>query len=354
MEDSKEETSTKEVSKKKKMAMCKEFVKKHKEGIAVGIVAVLLIVLIGIGAYLYQKNTDQKNTEAVKASTEKFIKENLVAPGIDFKINSFVEEGGVYKMGVTVGEKNVGDSYVTKDGKKLFPQAIDLVKKDDAAAQAPTGPAPVTEVSQKTDVPVVELFVMSYCPYGTQMEKGILPVVKTLGAKIKFDIKFVSYVMHGENEFKENMNQYCIQKEEPTKYLGYLACFNKESDSTKCAVSSKISTAKISACVSAIDKQFNLTADFNTKVQDGSYPPFNIQKDLNEKYGVQGSPSLVINGQLVESGRDSASILKTVCSGFTNPPEECSTALSSAIPSPGFGDGTEAASGSAASGASCQ
>ncbi len=352
-ESPKEGVSTQEVSQKKKMATCKAFMKKHKEGIIVGIAIVLLAAVVGVGAYFYQKNTDQKNAEAVKASTEQFIKENLVAPGTDFKIDSFTEEDGIYKMSISVAQQKV-DAYVTKDGKKLFPQAIDLVKRDDAAAQAPTGPAPVTEVTQKTDVPVVELFVMSYCPYGTQMEKGMIPVVQALGSKIKFDIKFVSYVMHGENEFKENMNQYCIQKEEPTKYLGYLACFDKESDSVKCAASSKINTAKIAACISATDKQFGLTEAFNAKAQDGSYPPFNIQKDLNEKYGVQGSPSLVINGQLVESGRDSASILKTVCSGFTNPPKECSATLSSAVPSPGFGDGTEAASGSVASAASCQ
>jgi len=44
-----------------------------------------------------------------------------------------------------------------------------------------------------------------------------------------------------------------------------------------------------------------------------------------------------MNGQLLESGRDSASLLKTICSGFSNQPEECSESLPSVSPTPGFG-----------------
>jgi len=49
---------------------------------------------------------------------------------------------------------------------------------------------------------------MSYCPYGTQIEKGILPVINALGNKIKFSLKFVDYAMHGKKEIDENSRQY--------------------------------------------------------------------------------------------------------------------------------------------------
>ena len=63
----------------------------------------------------------------------------------------------------------------------------------------------------------------------------------------------------------------------------------------------------------------------------------NVLKLLNDKYGIGGSPTLVINGAQANSGRDSVSYLRTICAAFNDAPEACNTELSSAQPSPGFG-----------------
>ena len=55
------------------------------------------------------------------------------------------------------------------------------------------GPPPVVP---KSDRPKVELFVMSYCPYGLQMEKAYLPAWELLKNKADIDLKFVSYSIH--------------------------------------------------------------------------------------------------------------------------------------------------------------
>jgi hypothetical protein len=202
----------------------------------------------------------------------------------------------------------------------------------------------------KSDKPKVELFVMSYCPYGTQIEKGILPVVSALGKKIDFQIKFCDYSMHGEKELKENLTQYCIQKEENNKYADYLTCFLKSGDSTTCLSGAKIDTAKVNSCVSKTDGDYKVMSNFKNNVGfQGDYPGFDVDKTDNTKYNVSGSPTLIINGAEVTSARDSASLLKTVCSAFNNQPSECQASLSSSTPSSGFGDGTTN-SGSAASG----
>ena len=186
---------------------------------------------------------------------------------------------------------------------------------------------------------------------GVQAEKGILPVVQKLGSKINFKVKFVSYTLHGKKEFDENLNQYCIQKEEPSKFNDYLACFAKEGDPAKCASSTKINAVKTASCISATDKQFKLTENFSAS---GQSSPFNIDKELNDKYGVKGSPTLVVNGQVLEAGRDSASLLKTICSGFSNQPAECNSAMSSDTPTPGFGAGTAGAANANTATPSCQ
>lgn len=191
--------------------------------------------------------------------------------------------------------------------------------------------------AEKKDKPVVELFVMSYCPYGTQMEKGMLPVVKELGDKIDFQLKFVNYAMHGEKEVIEQTVQYCIQKEYNEKLVPYLECFLKEGNSEECIAEVELE-GKLEDCIAVADEEFGITEGLENKdAWMGRFPPFNIDAEDNIKYGVRGSPFLVINGVQPQAGRDSASIFKAVCSSFTEAPEECSKELSSAPPSTGFG-----------------
>ena len=312
--------------------------------------AIFLLLLLGSYAYSLQKKGNPQKETAIKENTEKFIKENLIQPGTDFQITEFVKEGDLYKLVASVSGQSI-TAYVSKDGKKFFPSVIDLDKSAENAPAANASQPPVAEAAQKKDIPDVELFVMSYCPYGVQAEKGILPVVQALGSKINFSVKFVDYILHGKKEFDENLNQYCIQKEEPSRFNDYLACFAKESDSVKCAADIILDGAKIASCISTTDKQFKLTESFNA---GGQSAPFSIQTDLNKKYGVKGSPTLVVNGEVLDASRDSASLLKTICSGFTTAPEECNQALSATTPTPSFGAGATPAASASGSAPSCQ
>jgi hypothetical protein len=199
------------------------------------------------------------------------------------------------------------------------------------------------ECMAKTDKPVVEAFVMSYCPYGTQIEKGLIPVANLLKDKIDFSVKFCDYAMHGQKEVNENLLQYCIQKEDKANYLNYLYCFLNASDSTGCLKSAKVNTDKVNACVKSTDAQYKITESYNdqSKWISGSYPPFDVQKDLNTKYGVEGSPTFVLNGVKIDgTGRDPQSLLKAICGTFKTAPAECSETLSGASPSAGFGYST--------------
>ena len=204
---------------------------------------------------------------------------------------------------------------------------------------------------EKKEVPEVELFVMSHCPYGTQTEKGIIPVVELLGDKVDFEVKFCGYAMHGEKELDEQTLQYCVQKEQNDKFLPYLRCFLKEGNTDECKTEVELDEDMLDACIQSTDEEFKITELFNDEStwSSGRYPLFNIHKEENDKYGVRGSPSLALNGVKVESfARDPASLLDTVCIGFEDKPAECDEELGSETPSPGFGFET------AASGASSQ
>lgn len=309
--------------------------KKLVVGLGAGIagVAIIGLVIAVISGGLSIGGLSQK-TAAAKAET--FVNTDLLSGQGGATVKVVGSVGNLYKLQIAYQGRNI-DSYMTKDGKLFFPQVFEMdassVPAASDASQAPVADAP------KSDKPSVELFVMSYCPYGTQIEKGIIPVVQALGSKIDFKLKFVSYTMHGDKENQENLRQYCIDKEQNKKSLGYLTCFLKAADSASCLKSTGIDESKVASCMASSAKQYDITGT-----------NFSVHKADNEKYGVQGSPTLVINGATIQSGRDSATLLKTICGAFNNAPSECSKALSSAAPAPGFGEGTVASGSTAAAG----
>lgn len=177
----------------------------------------------------------------------------------------------------------------------------------------------------KSDKPKVDLFVMSYCPYGTQAEKWILPSVNLLKDKIDFKVKFVNYVMHGKKEIDENTLQYCIQKEEPAKYIEYLTCFLWNWKTDACKAQAKIDENKAKACIAESDKKYSIEENWTDQTKRlGRYPKYLIHDAENIQYGVQGSPTLVINGNQVQPrSRSPKAYLDSICEAFTDKPAEC-------------------------------
>ena len=267
--------------------------------------------------------------------------------------------GTIMKNSAAIGDDaNYFNSYMTTDGKQFFVSGIDidgLLSATATPSTVGTSTPPTATVVPKTAKPTVQLFVMSYCPYGLQIEKGIIPVVKALGSTINFKLEYVSYSMHGNQEMLENLRDVCLAQTVPTKYLDYISCF-ASSDGTagavkKCFKAMKISKAeddKFNTCTKQTDDKFTISKNMKTGTS-GSFPAFNVNKADNDKYGVQGSPTLVINGVQFDAGRDSASLLTAICNAFTTKPAACNKTMSSVSPDPGFGS----SSGNSAGAASC-
>jgi len=252
------------------------------------------------------------------------------AQGLAIELVDVNEVGNFYEVSVLInGQKSVLS--VTKDGEYLA-QLIPL------SALEPQEPEPVEGIV-KSDVPEVELFIMAYCPYGTQAEKGFIPAIKTLGDNIDAKIRFVYYAMHDKLELDEQLKEYCIQEEQSDKFLDYLGCFLEDGDSDRCLVEVGIDKDKLDLCVLKTDSEFKVTEKYNDESTwlSGRFPLFDIHKDLNEAYDIGGSPTLVINGNVVSSGRDPASYLDVICQAFNEAPEECGEELLDTTYSPGFG-----------------
>ena len=283
---------------------------------------ILALVVIGMISYPLFSGVGKSTIETKGLD---FFNNELTQGGAT--LNSVVVESGLYRMNINYNGQ-VLPVYFTKDG-KFVAQGNELVSLTASADTPSTNTAqkkPATQDVPKSDKPKVELFVMSYCPFGTQAEKGILPVFSALGNKIDGNIRFVHYTMHGEKEDTENFRQICIREEQGTKFNAYLQCtLNSTStsapaDPAACMTKLGIDSAKVASCITG------KAADY-----------YAVDSQLSKQYGVQGSPTLVINGVEVSSARSPAALLATICSAFNNAPAECSQQLSSSNPSAGFG-----------------
>lgn len=303
--------------------------------VATVVLAVVLLIVV---------SSSSLNKISSKKAGQKLI-DFANSQGVDLEVLSVKSSGDMYEISANI-EGQVGSFYISKDGKYFIPSVIDL---SDTSTVAGGSQQQAPQDVPKSDKPKVELFVMSYCPYGTQMEKAMLPAVGVLGDKIDFKVRWVDYIMHGEQERDENLLQYCIEKEQNSKYLPYLQCFLGNADSAGCQKDVGIASGSLDACITATDKEYGIMASWNDRSSwlSGQFAQFNIDRDDNNKYGVQGSPTLVVNGVQASSGRSPAAVLALLCNAFNEAPEECNTSLPTDQASPGFGYGTTPADAAA-------
>jgi len=236
------------------------------------------------------------------------------------EITDISSEKGLYKISFDYqGQPYPVSFYLTKDGSIIG--TMSEVKVDSSQTDTSASQTQPTEIP-KSDKPVVELFVMTHCPYGTQAEKGFIPAILELGDKIDAKIEFVHYFLH-EPEKTETPIQVCIREEQEEKFLPYLKCFLEDGDSDRCLSETGVNSAKLNICLEEKADEYYAT-----------------DSELSEIYGVRGSPTLVINGVQSNAGRSAQAYLDGICDAFNDAPEECSLSLDSDNPSPGFGYGT--------------
>ena len=349
------------------------YVKNNTNTVLVGVAIVAIVITAGLIFVnsnhgfalptLFGKSDQQIGKDAVN-----YINNNQLSttPATLVKVG---EASGLVKVTIKIGTSTF-DSYATKDGKLLFPQAFDMTPKKAATkAAASKTPAATAANVQKVDKPMLEAFVVSSCPFGLQMQRAIADAViaqPALAQNVK--VRYIGsiesgqmYSMHDTTadgskripngpEATENLRQICIREEQPTKFYNYLACYMKKAsgslpngmplgDSAGCLASTGVDTGSVNACM-----------------KDSGRGLAYAQKDFDEntKYNVSGSPTLILNGaQIDESGfggRSSDGVKTMVCDGSKTAPSFCSTKLKTAEAAASF-SATYASSGTSGTGA---
>ena len=165
----------------------------------------------------------------------------------------------------------------------------------------------------------LDMFVMSQCPYGVQVENAVAPVKKQLGDRLEVSIHYIGkgdksnlQSMHGPAEVKGDILQLCVNKLAPAKSLDFIACQNKNPravDNWKdCAKEIGVDQGKLSACAEHDEGKTLLAASFEEA----------------KKRGATGSPTIFLNGKPYEGGRKSRDFLRAACDTFSaDKPEAC-------------------------------
>ena len=289
-----------------------------------GVLVVILLVTTFSGDFT--GNAVSKSTAA----------DNLVtyaeSQGIDVLVNGVSEKFGLYSLAVSIDGQN-SSLYVTKDGKNIVSGLIPMtteVPDTEAAAEVP-----------KTEKPSVELYVFTYCPYGLQMEKVVIPVVKLLGDKIDFRIRQIG-AMHGEYEEIEAKRQLCIEKNYPSKFLDYVLAFAED---TSCPTGAD---SCVTTKVNSLFTKLGIDASkINSCMTSEAQALYDAEVSNSQSKGVSGSPTLIINGVEVQSERNPEAVKGTICEAFSSVPTQCSQKLSTQSASAGFGNSTSSSSTSA-------
>jgi len=140
-------------------------------------IAIIIAGLLIAGAFVYvnQGKVSEKAPEGLspQQAAEKainYINQNLLQGGATASLINVVEENGIYKFRLKIGQ-NEYDSYVTKNGKLLFIQGIDL-EKPRKKVEEPKGEPTIgdflvseDEICKEDGKPIVYFFGSKRCPH---------------------------------------------------------------------------------------------------------------------------------------------------------------------------------------------
>jgi hypothetical protein len=224
--------------------------------------------------------------------------------------------------------------YTTKDCTLLFTNTVNMTIATGSQQTAQATQA--TQAPVKSARPVVDLYVMAFCPYGTQAETVMSPVVNLFKSKADIRIRYITTItgstadsidsLHGMSEAKEDLQQICINKYYPDKLWAYLDTFNREcypswqnatalaSCRKNTAAALSLDSAKIDTCAQGAEGLTLLKADETAAAKDGA----------------SASPTMFINGVKYSGARTPETFKQAICNSFETAPAECNTVLSSA------------------------
>jgi len=307
-------------------------------GFEVKTIVLLAVLVIGTamvstfaGMSVSQNSASQPvvvNKTALMSTVQDYINNNLLNdPTVSAKIIDINDSGnGLYELSFEIYQNNqkvsAGKLY-SINGKLIIGNVFDL----NTPLPKPEPQTPVQTEPVKSDKPVVDLYVMAFCPYGNQAEDTMKPVYALLKDKAQFNVHYIVSVdgnnvqsLHGAPEVAEDEREACVLKNyDLNKWFEFVTYVNTNCGSNgSCwetgAKALGIDTEKISACVASEGVTL-----------------MKATGEASDAAGASGSPTLIINGvksTAVYQYGNSEAYKQAICNSFNTAPSECSITLS--------------------------
>ncbi len=312
------------------------------------LILIIAVLLIGLaGGYLIAEKlslpADVLSTEDVSKKVVDFIKqmEGFSEESVIEVLEITDTDNDLYRLKLSI-DGQVFVSYVTKDGHLLFPEFIDMNP-------------PENQKIPLSEKPVVDLFVMSFCPYGNQAEDLMKPVVNLLDPVADFNLHYIIYSnyqsedfclsperkycsMHKTAEVNQDIRELCVAKYQPDKLWNFVDEINKSTTVEKVeeeweaiATNIGLDIDKIKQCqaeegTALLDREIELTGQ-EYLVQNPSRHQEN--GEYKTKESIQGSPTLVINGMIYDGEKSTKGYQEAICAAFENVPSACAQEVES-------------------------
>lgn len=298
----------------------------------VAIIIAALIIAQALSHFIPQRVPGALSLREAGIKAINFLNQNLLK-GQGYALLTDVNEARLYNIHFKVEgdeQDKEYDLYLSKDGELVYLQGQSIPEGiSSSEIWQSLGPS-------KTDAPLAQLFVMSFCPYGNQAEELMMPVAELLGDKADIELHYVIYSnyggggldycldkeakycsMHGIQELNQGVRELCVQKYQKDKLWDFVKAVNSSCDYKNVdscweniARNAGVDVAKIKACQK--DEALGILAG---------------EAELNTKYGITGSPQLIINETEYQGSRSSEGYKQGICSAFNSVPDECSQTL---------------------------
>ncbi len=168
--------------------------------------------------------------------------------------------------------------------------------------------AAVSCTKHHEEKPLLNLYVMSHCPFGIRAEESLLDVIGYFGNGIGLRVSYIVSKsgnnftsLHGPTELEEDLRQIGVQRLYGSKFYGYLRCYDSTMNSDLCLFNNAIDRTRIDAFVRSGKAGKVLDSDFAA----------------TERLGINASPTLYIDSHRYRGPIQPERIIRAACASFT-------------------------------------
>ncbi len=241
-------------------------------------------------------------------------------------LKEVTEEKGLYKLTLEINGQEQR-TYITKDAELIFPTSIKATSTDSTSTSETNSSQSSAEIP-KSKKPKVDLYVMSFCPYGNQAEDTMVSAYNLLKDKIDFNVHYVVSEregeitsLHGQKEVDQNMREVCVlENNGMDKWWEFTTYVNENCGSD-------------GSCWEEAAQSANLNANTIANcINQNGIELMKKEAQISSENNVSGSPTMLINGVETEAvyyyGQPNK-YKDSICSAFSEgfEVEQCSEEL---------------------------